>query len=273
MGGRFAGRSVLITGGARGMGRSHALGFAREGASVAVLDLARGVSGLSYPMGTADELERTARDCRDLSGGKSVAVYADVRNAAEVAAAVMNTLEAFGRIDILVNNAGITTGFRLAHELSEDDWDRVVDVNLKAVWLCCKYVIPHLLPQRSGKIINIASVAGLVASPGYANYVAAKFGVVGLTKTLAIELAEYNINVNCICPATVDTPMTAADIVSYGMKVEETREVIAKINPLGRILEPDDITDAVLWLASDAARNITGVALPVDAGYTIKPPM
>ena len=269
----FEGQGVMITGGARGMGRSHALRFAREGARVAVLDLARDLPGLTYALGSADDLEQTADECRRLSQGRALAVRADVRSAADVASAVQQVVQAFGQIDILVNNAGITTGYCLAHELAEDAWDRALDINLKGVWLCCKHVTPHLIERRRGKIINIASVAGLVASPGYANYVAAKFGVVGLTKTLALELAPHNINVNCICPGTVDTPFTAADMASYGIPPEQTRAAIAQVHPLGRILEPDDITQAVLWLASEAAGNITGIALPVDAGFTIKPPL
>lgn len=263
----------MITGAARGMGRSHALAFAREGASVAALDVGKSRPKLAYPLGSQLELEETVTECRNLSSNKAIAVYADVSNASQVKRAVEKTIEELGRIDILVNNAGVTTGAKLAHELSEDDWDKVLAVNLKGVWMCCKYVIPQMIRQKSGKIVNISSISGLIAFPEYSNYVAAKFGVVGLTKTLAIELAEHGINVNCVCPGIVDTALLDADSASYGMTAEEGRAEFVKLHLFQRLIAPEDISRAVLWLASAEADNVTGIVLPVDAGHTTKPPM
>ncbi len=272
MGKRFTQKVVMITGAARGMGRSHALAFAREGAAVAALDIGSDKLRLAYALGSPSELEETVVECQRLSGVPALAVYADVSNAVQVEAEKKKTIGAFGRIDVLVNNAGITTGRHLAHELSEEDWDKIIAINLKGVWLCCKYVIPHMIQQQSGKIINISSVAGLGASPGYANYTAAKFGVIGLTKTLAVELAEYGINVNSVCPGMVGTPMLDADSASYGMTSEQGQVEFVKGHLFQRLIPVEDISNAILWLASDETKNITGVALPVDAGYSIKPP-
>jgi len=269
---RFSGRVVMITGAARGMGRSHALAFAREGALVTCLDLGQSRPQLYYELSSQSDLEETAEECRRICGQDAIAVYADVRNASQVDTAVKVVIDTFGRIDVLVNNAGITTGGHLAHELSEEDWDKMLAVNLKGVWLCCKYVIPHMIKQRNGKIINISSVAGLEAFPGYVNYVAAKFGVVGLTKTLAIELAEHGINVNCVCPGMVSTPMLDADAASSGITAEEGRVEFVKGHLFQRLIPAEDISRAILWLASEDTTNVTGIALPIDAGFLTRPP-
>jgi NAD(P)-dependent dehydrogenase (short-subunit alcohol dehydrogenase family) len=269
---KFLGKVVLITGAARGMGRSHALAFAREGASVAALDVGKNGLKLAYSLGSQEDLEGTVAECRHSSGQASIALYADVSNPSQVKAAVERTIQELGRIDILVNNAGISTGAQLAHELSVDDWDKVLAVNLKGVWLCCKYVIPQMIKQHSGKIVNISSIAGLMAFSGFSSYVASKFGVVGLTKTLAIELAEHDINVNCVCPGIVPSVLHDADAASFGMTAEEGREEFVKAHLFQRLIPPEDIASAVLWLSSGEARNVTGIALPVDAGHSSKLP-
>ncbi len=269
---RFSGKVVIVTGAARGLGRSHALAFAKEGASVVALDVGSCCTELAYSLSSQEELEGTVDECRSLSGQMALALQADVSNASEVAAAVDKTIQELGRIDILINNAGITTGAQSAHELSEHDWDRMLDINLKGVWLCSKHVIPQMIKQQSGKIVNISSIAGLVAFPQFSSYVASKFGVVGLTKSLAIELAEHDINVNCVCPGIVPSALNDADAVSIGMTVEEGRKEFIKGHLFERLISPEDISSAVLWLSSDEARNVTGIALPVDAGHSSKSP-
>ena len=269
---RFKDRVVIITGAARGIGRAIALAFAQDGARLAALDIGAVKDGLPYALGGRKELAATVETCRQLSGRDAIEVYADVSDAAQVERAVGEVLEQFGRIDILVNNAGISTGEVLAHELTEVAWDTVLAVNLKGVWLCTKYVVPSMIKQRYGKIVNISSIAGIMPFGGYANYTASKFGVIGLTKSLAIELAEHDINVNCVCPGIVPTPLNDSDARSAGYSVDEGRDFFIQGHLFERLIPPEDIANAVAWLASDEARNVTGIVLPVDAGHSTNTP-
>jgi NAD(P)-dependent dehydrogenase (short-subunit alcohol dehydrogenase family) len=270
---RFSGKVALITGAARGIGRSIALAFATQGASVVGLDIDQDKFNLAYSLGKGNDLIDTINRCEDLSRSSCFPVFADVSNSYQVKEAVNIVIQELQTIDILVNNAAISTGAQLVHKLSEDDWDKVVDVNLKGVWLCCKYVIPHMIKKKAGRIVNISSIAGLMAFSGYSSYVASKFGVVGLTKTLAIELAEFNINVNAICPGNVATPLNDADALSSGKTLEEGREEFIRGHLFHRLIPPEDIANAVLWLSSEEACNITGSILPVDAGHSTKLPI
>ena len=201
----LAGQVALITGAAHGQGRASALALAREGVQIAALDVARPMTYPGYPMGSVDDLETLARECRAL-GVDCLTFAADVRDDVAVSAAVRATADHFGGIDILFNNAGIC-GYGLAHELTEDAWDSMLDINLKGPWIVARHVIPIMIERRRGVIINNASVAGLRGMARLSHYAASKWGLVGLTKSWAIELASYNIRVVALCPTGVNTPM------------------------------------------------------------------
>jgi NAD(P)-dependent dehydrogenase (short-subunit alcohol dehydrogenase family) len=248
MSGRLDGKAALITGGGSGMGRAMALLFAAEGAKVAILDWNR------------ESGAETGRIVREREG-EAFAIHGDVSQEADVEAAMRQTVEAFGRLDILVNNAAIELAAR-ATETSADDWDRVQAINLRGVFLCCKHAIHHLQRQGGGAIVNIASANALVAVPAHAAYSAAKAGVIGLTRQLALDYGPDNVRVNCICPTTTDTPMVRA------VMDDDALQAFAQRHPLRRIVQPQDIAYAALFLASDEACCITGVVLPVDAGWT-----
>ena len=269
----FSGQVAFVTGGAHGQGRTHAQHYARHGADVVVTDVGGDVETVPYDLGTTDELEETA-DLVEAEGQEALALEMDVRNEDEVEAAVEEALDEFGRIDVLANNAGIVT-IADAVEMDEALWDEMIDVNLKGVWLCAKHVGKHFVDRGDGgKVVSTASTAGLVGTPGNGHYVASKHGVIGLTKTLALELAEYDVNVNAVCPTVVDTPMVSGMSEAYGEEVlGEMGEMAGPFNVFDTedpALEARDITEAYLWLSSDAARYVTGIALPVDAGFSAK---
>jgi SDR family mycofactocin-dependent oxidoreductase len=272
---RFENRTVLITGAARGMGRSHALAFAREGARLVLCDACRQYATVPYPLPNAAELTTLKRELEAM-GCAAIVAQVDVTNLAAMEGLAAQAQQAFGSIDIVVANAGLYS-FAPSWELSEQQWDETVNVDLKGVWITCKVCIPQMLSRRSGKIICIASTAGLKGMANLAHYVAAKHGVLGLMKTLAIELGAYNINVNAVCPTSVDTTMcrnqALYDVFAGGpgpqATYEHMLELMNQLNlfPDRDLLPPEAISNAVLWLASDEARHLTGCALPVDAGY------
>lgn len=274
-GGRFRERVVLITGAAHGMGRSHALAFAREGARLVLCDACKQYSTVPYPLATLEELASLAREIEQM-GRPVIASQTDVTQLAEMQDLAEQARNELGPIDIVVANAGVYS-FAPSWELSEQQWDETVDVDLKGVWITCKVCIPQMLPRREGKIICIASTAGEKGMANLAHYVAAKHGVIGLVKTLAIELAPYNINVNAVCPTSVDTAMchnqALYDVFAGGPGPQATYEhMLELMNTLNlfpdrNLLPPEAISSAVLWLASNEARHLTGCALPVDAGY------
>jgi len=277
--GELKGCTALVTGGARGFGRAIALLFAAEGADVAVSDIAEDVkSEAFYALSSREQLEQTASDVRAL-GRRSLAVAADVRSADDCARMAEAVVEDFGRIDILVANAGIWSYGR-AWEFTEDEWDINLDVNLKGAWLTARAVIPHMIERRDGKIVFVSSIAGLRAYAGLAPYIAAKHGVVGLMKALAIELGEYRINVNAVCPTGMGRPEEAPH-VWHGLAgktgdqkpvSEELEARMASEHALPHLGIPsyEDAAESVLWLVSERARLITGQALPVDAGWVAK---
>ena len=274
-GGRFRERVVLITGAAHGMGRSHALAFAREGARLVLCDACKQYSTVPYPLATLEELASLAREIEQM-GRPVIASQTDVTQLAEMQDLAEQARNELGPIDIVVANAGVYS-FAPSWELSEQQWDETVDVDLKGVWITCKVCIPQMLPRREGKIICIASTAGEKGMANLAHYVAAKHGVIGLVKTLAIELAPYNINVNAVCPTSVDTAMcrnqALYDVFAGGPGPQATYEhMLELMNTLNlfpdrNLLPPEAISSAVLWLASNEARHLTDCALPVDAGY------
>jgi SDR family mycofactocin-dependent oxidoreductase len=262
--GEFAGKVAFITGAAHGQGRATALALAREGARIGAFDIARPMSYPGYEMGTPTELESLVDACRQL-GTECVTFAGDVRDDIAVTQAVEETTHRFGRIDILFNNAGICA-YGLAHELTEEGWDAMLDINLKGAWLVARRVIPVMIRQGSGVIINNSSIAGLRGMGRLSHYAASKWGLTGLTKSWAIELAPYGIRVNSIHPTGVNTPMNDGLAALEGLTAQQIAERSAgNLLPVPWI-EPDDVAQAVLYLASDRARFVTGAPLVIDAG-------
>jgi len=260
----LAGQAALITGAAHGQGRASALALAREGVRIAALDVARPLAYPGYPMGSSSELDSLAHECRAL-GVDCLTFAADVRDDDAVSRAVHAAAEQFGRIDILFNNAGIC-GYGLAHELTEDAWDAMLDINLKGAWLVARRVIPIMIGRRSGVIINNSSVAGMRGMARLSHYAAAKWGLVGLTKSWAIELAPYNIRVIALCPTGVNTPMNDGLAMLEGKTPREIAERSAGNLLSMPWIEPEDVAAAVVFLASRHARSITGSEFVLDAG-------
>src|SRR5215510_6201413 len=246
-----AGKVALVTGGGSGIGRASALTFAREGAKVVVADV------------VVEGGEETVRLIQQ-RGGEAIFVKTDVSRAAEVEALVARAVQTYGRLDCAHNNAGIEGAAATTIDYAEDAWERVIAINLKGVWLCMKYEIPHLLKQGGGAIVNTASTAGLVGYRGGAAYVASKHGVVGLTKTAALEYAKAGVRVNAVCPGAIDTPMMGRITGHRPQRAER----MAASEPVGRMGRPEEIAEAVVWLCSEAASFVTGHAMAVDGGIT-----
>ena len=239
------GKVALVTGGAQGIGKAVALLLAGKGADIAVSDV------------NLQKAEETASEIQSM-GRKAMAVRADVANGQEVDQMVQAILERFGRIDILVNNAGIARD-KLILRMTEEDWDAVLNVNLKGTFHCTRGVVRHMSKQRYGKIVNIASVVGEMGNAGQANYAASKAGVIGFTKTVAREFAQRGINVNAIAPGYIATPMTEA-------LPEKAKEELQRMIPMERLGRPEDVAEAVLFLVSEASSYITGQVLNVNGG-------
>jgi SDR family mycofactocin-dependent oxidoreductase len=261
---RFTGKVAFVTGAAHGQGRAVAVALAREGARIAALDVAQPLAYPGYTLGSRADLAGLGEECRRL-GTLCLTFAADVRDDAAVTAAVDATVEAYGRIDILFNNAGICA-YGLAHELTEDAWDAMIDINLKGSWLVARRVIPVMIAQRSGVILNNSSVAGLRGMGRLSHYAASKWGLTGLTKSWAIELAPHGIRVNSIHPTGVNTPMNDGLAALEGLTPNEIAERSAgNLLPVPWV-EPEDVAAAVLYLASDDARYVTGAQFVIDAG-------
>ena len=254
----------MITGAAHGQGRATALALARAGAKIAAFDVAKPLAYPGYALGSEDDLRSLERECAEV-GSQCLTFEGDVRDDAAVTRAVDSTVSDFGRIDVLFNNAGICA-YGLAHELSEDEWDAMLDINLQGVWLVARRVIPVMIGQKSGVIINNSSIAGLRGMGRLSHYAASKFGMVGLTKSWAIELAPHGIRVVSIHPTGVNTPMNDGLAALEGLTPQEIGERSAgNLLPVPWI-EPEDVAEAVLYLASDRARFVTGSQFVLDAG-------
>lgn len=274
--GRLAGRTALITGAARGLGRACALTFAREGADLVLLDVAGPLPGVPYPLGSASQLAYTAELCRD-AGSVVLTRQADVRDLGALEAAADDAEERFGRIDVLVNNAGIAApSGRSAHEITEPEWQLMIDVDLGGAWRAIRAVGGRMTAQGSGSIVNIASTAYLVGYRHFAYYVAAKHGLVGLTKAVALDYAPRKVRVNAVCPRSVrddeamEGRMLAEIARSLDVPVAEHEETFVRAQPMNALVEPQDVADAALWLASDESRQVTGSVLTVDGGFTTR---
>jgi NAD(P)-dependent dehydrogenase (short-subunit alcohol dehydrogenase family) len=258
------GKVALITGAAHGQGRAAALALAREGVRIAALDVARDLPYPGYALGSQSALDSLAEECHRL-GVDCLPLVADVRGDRAVTEAVRRTAERWGQVDVLFNNAGICA-YALAHELTEEAWDAMLDINLKGPWLVARRVIPLMIARRAGVIINNSSVAGLRGMARLSHYAASKWGLTGLSKSWAIELAPFGIRVVSLHPTGVNTPMNDGLAALEGTTPQEIAERSAgNLLPVPWI-EPEDVAQAVVFLASDRARYITGSEFILDAG-------
>jgi NAD(P)-dependent dehydrogenase (short-subunit alcohol dehydrogenase family) len=247
------GKIALVTGGGSGIGRATALAFAREGAKVLIADV------------IVDSAKETLQMIKE-AGGEGMVTKVDVSQSEEVESMVNQLVDTYGRLDCAFNNAGIGGGWGFTAKCTEEEWDRVMSINLKGVWLCMKYEIPQMLQQGGGSIVNTASVAGLVGMLGTPAYVASKHGVVGITKAAAMEYATSGIRINAVCPGIIRTPM-------IGRRLErkpESEAVYRSMEPMGRLGTPEEIAEAVVWLSSDAASFVTGLPMAVDGGLVAR---
>ncbi len=278
MAGRVEGKVAFITGAARGQGRSHAVRLAQEGANIIAIDICKQIDSVRIPLSTPEDLAETA----DLVKGYNRRIYTaevDVRDYDAMKAAVDAGVEQLGRLDIIIANAGIGNGGATLDKTGERDWTDMIDVNLSGVWKTVKAGVPHILAGgRGGSIILTSSVGGLKAYPHTGHYIAAKHGVVGLMRTFAVELGQHNIRVNSVHPTNVNTPLFMnegtmklfrPDLQNPGPDDMAVVAQMMHVLPIGWV-EAEDISNAVLFLASDEARYITGVTLPIDAGSCLK---
>ena len=244
----FKDKVALVTGASFGIGRATALAFAKKGAKVVLADWVENPE-------TIDLIKK--------EGGEAIFVKCDVSKTKDVKALIQKTIATYGRLDFAYNNAGIEGDSAPVHECSEENWDKTIGINLKGIWLCMKYEIPEMLKQGKGVIVNCSSVAGLVGFSGLPAYVASKHGVIGLTKTTALECAKLGIRVNAVCPGVIQTPM----IDRLTGKKKESIEQFTALEPMARFGLAEEIANAVIWLCSEEASFVTGVAMPVDGGF------
>jgi NAD(P)-dependent dehydrogenase (short-subunit alcohol dehydrogenase family) len=273
---RLDGKTAIITGAARGIGRACAQTFAEHGADLVLVDVAKEVAGVPYPLGTRAQLAHTAALC-EKHDSAVLAVEADVRDPAEVGSAVSQAVDRFGGIDVLLNCAGIAApAGKAVHDIAEPEWALMLDIDLSGAWRMMKAVAPTMIAQRSGSMINVASTAGLVGYRHFAGYVAAKHGLIGLTKAAALDYAPHRIRVNAVCPGSVrDAPefegrMLAEIARSLAIGTEGHEETFLQSQPTNSLAEPLDVAQAALWLAGDGSTQVTGSVLTVDGGFTAR---
>jgi NAD(P)-dependent dehydrogenase (short-subunit alcohol dehydrogenase family) len=244
----FKNKVAIVTGGSFGIGRAAAIAFAARGAKVVITDWV--------------ENDETLKIIKS-AGGEAIFIKCDVSSDDNVKMMVDKTIAQYDRLDFAFNNAGVEGLSAPTHECTIENWDRTVDVNLKGVWLCMKYEIPHMLKQGKGAIVNDASIAGLVGFPNIPAYVASKHGVIGLTKNAALEYAKQGIRVNVVCPGVIKTPM----IDRFTGKNKEVEKQFESMEPIGRMGQPEEVAEAVMWLCSDASSFVTGLSMAVDGGW------
>jgi NAD(P)-dependent dehydrogenase (short-subunit alcohol dehydrogenase family) len=247
----FDGKVALVTGGSFGIGRATAVAFAKRGAKVIIADWVE------------DKENETIRLVKE-AGSEAIFVQCDVSKSEDVSNMIENAVARFGRLDFAFNNAGIEGATANTHECTQANWDKTIGINLAGVWLCMKSEIPQMLLNKKGAIVNCASIAGLGGFAGLPAYVASKHGVVGLTKTAALEYAKEGIRVNAVCPGVIHTAM----IDRVTGKDKEVEKQYVAMEPVGRMGDPEEVAEAVVWLCSDAASFVTGIAMPVDGGFT-----
>ncbi|MBS1847064.1 MAG: mycofactocin-coupled SDR family oxidoreductase [Actinobacteria bacterium] len=266
------GKVALITGGARGQGRSHALALAERGADVAICDIAADIASVPYPMATTDDLVTTARAVEE-AGGRCHTAIVDVRNAGAVDSFVADVESSLGSVDIAIANAGISAITPIS-TITPEEWSTVIDINLTGTLNVIRAVAPGMTERRSGRIITVSSMMGRSANPAICAYSASKWGVIGLTKSIALELAAFGVTVNAVAPGNIRTPMIENDWFIHMMRPDLDAPVfddlampLASLHPMGvPWLEPEEITGAVLYLCSEAARHVTGTVIDVNAG-------
>ncbi|GAA2311231.1 SDR family oxidoreductase [Streptomyces violaceusniger] len=270
------GKTAVITGAARGLGRSCAIRFAQEGADLVLLDIGRDLEGVPYALGSGSQLDHTADLCRR-AGSAVVTVTADVRTSSACEDAIAQALDRFGSVQVLVNGAGIAApSGKQVHEITDDEWDLMIDTDLSGAWRMTRAVAPSMVVRGEGSVINIASTAGLVGYRNFAGYVAAKHGLIGLTKAAALDYAPHRVRVNALCPGSVrDDPLVEGRMLaeiarSLDVAVEEHEQIFVQAQPMNRLIEPDDIAGAAVWLAGDDSRQVTGTTLTVDGGFTAR---
>jgi NAD(P)-dependent dehydrogenase (short-subunit alcohol dehydrogenase family) len=244
------GKVALVTGASSGIGRATAIAMAQAGAKVVI--------GSRGTEGNAETVEHIRK-----AGGEALAIRTDVMKAADIEALVRGTVEHYGRLDIAFNNAGTTNPPRPLHEFDEEEWDNILDTNLKSIWLCMKHELRQMLAQGGGAIVNMSSMAGLIGAKGLGIYAASKHGVLGLTKVAALEYAQSNIRVNAVCPAVIRGTVLVENLFRDHPEVAKALE---STHPIGRVGQPEEVAEAVVWLCSDAASFVTGHALNVDGG-------
>jgi len=275
-GGRLAGLVAVVTGAARGLGRACAVAFAEQGADLVLMDIGKDLPGVPYPLGSAGQLAHTAELCLSL-GSAVLPAELDVRHLAAIQETVDTAARRFGRVDVLLNNAGIAApSGKTVHHIDEDEWLLMIDVDLSGAWRMMRAVGPLMTAQQSGSIINVASTAGQVGYRHFAGYVAAKHGLIGLTRAAALDYGPSRIRVNALCPGSVrDDPrvegrMLAEIARSLGVSVAEHEPTFLQAQPMNALIEPDDVAQAAVYLASDESRQVTGSVVTVDGGFTAR---
>lgn len=252
--GIFTDNVALVTGGGSGIGQASAFAFAREGACVVIADV------------DDDGGQHTVARIHD-QGGEAIHIHCDVADINSVNRLISETIEKFGRLDCAVNNAGIQGNIATTAECSKDNWDRTIATNLSGIWHCMKGEIPEMLATGGGSIVNVSSNFGLVGSPGMPAYSATKHGIIGLTKTSALEYAQLGIRVNAVCPGPVQTPMVDKILAAQPELAEKVVEAIKEKEPVGRWGQAEEVAESVIWLCSNAASFVTGAILAVDGGF------
>lgn len=244
----FYNKVAIITGASFGIGRATAIAFANRGCKIVIADWIE---------------DNEALDLIKASGGDAIFIKCDVSKDSEVKMMVEKTIKTFGKLDYAFNNAGVEGVSATTHECTEENWDKVIDINLKGAWMCMKYEIAYMLKQGKGVIVNNASIAGLVGFQGIPAYVASKHGLIGLTQNAALEYAKQGIRINAICPGIINTPM----IDRFTGKKKEVEKQFENMEPIGRMGQPEEVAETVVWLCSNASSFVTGIAMPVDGGW------